>query len=57
MMKRFNIARGLMALSFCVSATAFSGSLETNLSGWFLKGSHAEIAVTGLNNRGFNFRL
>ena len=57
MIKASNVARRLVALSFCVSATAFAGSLETNLSGWFLKGDHAEIAVTGLNNGGFNFRL
>lgn len=57
MTKKINLARALVALSFGLSATAFAGALETNLSGWFLKGERSEIAVTGLGNSGFNFRL
>ncbi|MFM8798431.1 MAG: hypothetical protein ACKODT_05680 [Fluviibacter sp.] len=57
MNKKMPIARTLVALSLSVSATAFAGALETNLSGWFLKGERSEIAVTGLNSGGFNFRL
>ena len=57
MTQKINFARALVALSFGLASTAFAGSLETNLSGWFGKGDRAEIAVTGLNNGGFNFRL
>lgn len=57
MIKKINLARLLLGLSFGVSSTVFAGALETNLSGWFLKGDRAEISVTGLNNSGFNFRL
>lgn len=47
----------LMTLGIGISSTAVAGALETNLSGWFLKGERSEIVVTGLNNSGFNFRL
>lgn len=57
MTQKINFARALVALSFGLASTAFAGSLETNLSGWFGKGDRAEIAVTGLNDGGFNFRL
>lgn len=57
MTKKINLARALVTVSLAVSATAFAGALETNLSGWFLKGERSEIVVTGLNSGGFNFRL
>lgn len=44
-------------LALVVSGGVLAGVLETNLSGWFMKGERAEIAVTGLGNTGFNFRL
>lgn len=56
-MTKKHVARALVALNLMVSASAFAGALETNLSGWFLKGERSEIAVTGLNGGGFNFRL
>lgn len=57
MITKKHVARALVALNLMVSASAFAGALETNLSGWFLKGERSEIAVTGLNGGGFNFRL
>ena len=56
-MTKKNVARALVALTLSVSATAFAGALETNLSGWFLKDEGSEITVTGLNSGGFNFKL
>lgn len=54
--RRFKVwAMAIAALG--LSSVTCAGSLETNLSGWFMKGEHAEISVTGLGNSGFNFRL
>ena len=47
-----SVAAGLLA-----SGVASAGALETNLSGRFLKGEHAQISITGLGNAGFNFKL
>ena len=47
----------IMASGLLWVGVAQAGSLETNLRGYFQKGSHAEIAVTGFGNQGFNFRL
>lgn len=57
MTKKTLLARGLLVLGLSVSTLAYAGTLETNLSGWFLKGERAEIVVTGLNSGGFNFKL
>lgn len=57
LIEKESFTRALVCLGLCAATTAFAGSLETNLSGWFLKGDRSEIAVTGLNNGGFNFRL
>lgn len=40
-----------------VSGLVNAGTLETNLSGLFLKGEHAQMRVTGFGNAGFNFKL
>lgn len=57
MFKKKHVTSVLVALGLGMSAAAFAGALETNLSGWFLKGARSEITVTGLNNGGFNFKL
>lgn len=51
------VAGLLVSIGLLATGSALAGTLETNLSGWFAKGTHAEISVTGLNNSGFNFRL
>lgn len=45
------------ALGLMVSGSVMAGALETNLSGLFLKGEHAQIKISGFGNAGFNFRL
>lgn len=50
-------ARVIAAATLIASGTAVAGALETNLSGLFLKGEHAQVKVTGFGNAGFNFRL
>jgi hypothetical protein len=57
MTHKLKMAIALVALNLMVSVSAFAGALETNLSGWFLKGERSEIAVTGLSSGGFNFKL
>lgn len=51
------LAVSTMAIGMAVSGLASAGALETNLSGVFYKGEHAQINVTGFGNAGFNFKL
>lgn len=53
MMKKIS----LLIAGALLSGAALAGSLETNLSGLFLKGNHAELRMTGLSNSGVNFKL
>ena len=55
MLKRMGIV--VAALGWMASGVAQAGALETNLSGLFLKGEHAQVQVSGFGNAGFNFRL
>lgn len=57
MMRRYISVLAVTMGCWVISASATAGALETNLSGWFVKGDRAEIAVTGLRSSGFNFRL
>lgn len=56
MIKRMSITV-VTALGLLASGVASAGAIETNLSGLFLKGEHAQIRFTGLSNAGVNFRL
>ena len=56
MIKHYGVV-GLTAMSLIASGMATAGALETNLSGMFLKGEHAQIKISGFGNAGFNFRL
>lgn len=56
MMKRIFLG-GMVAMALITTRAATAGALETNLSGLFLKGEHAQIKISGFGNAGFNFRL
>lgn len=56
MTKRYRSA-AIIVMSVFACGVAKAGALETNLSGLFVKGEHAQMSVTGFRNAGFNFRL
>ena len=57
MMIKRGLIVGMASMGIAAAGLASAGALETNLSGLFLKGEHAQILITGLGNAGLNFKL